>query len=222
MARTDWNPVLRDELAKPYFGELRAFVAGERSRGPVYPPEPEVFAALHLTPYAHVKVLILGQDPYHGPGQAHGLSFSVLPGVRVPPSLKNIYKELQTDLGCKIPNNGYLLHWAHQGVLLLNAVLTVRAGTAASHKNKGWETFTDSVISHISDSLEGIVFVLGGDYAKKKRKLIDEQKHHIIEGVHPSPLAAKAGFFGSRPFSKINEALKQSGKEPVDWQIPDI
>src|SRR5687767_10845378 len=168
MARTDWNPVLRDELAKPYFGELRAFVAGERSRGPVYPPEPEVFAALHLTPYAHVKVLILGQDPYHGPGQAHGLCFSVPEGCPVPPSLRNIYKELESDLGIPPAPHGDLSRWAEQGVLLLNNALTVEAGRAGSHQHLGWEDFTDAAVRAVAGREAPSVFILWGSHAQKK------------------------------------------------------
>jgi uracil-DNA glycosylase len=177
---------------------------------------------MHLTAYKDMKVLLLGQDPYHGPGQAHGLCFSVRPGVRPPPSLVNIFKELRDDLACKIPNNGSLIAWARQGVLLLNAVLTVRAHQANSHKDKGWETFTDSVIRAANDKPDRVVFVLWGAYAGKKTGLIDAKRHVIIKSAHPSPFSADNGFFGSRPFSKINAALREAGKTEIDWQIPDI
>jgi uracil-DNA glycosylase len=217
--RTDWNPVLRAELEKPYWRPLQEFVAGERARYPVYPSADEVFAALHLTPYAETKVLILGQDPYHGPGQAHGLCFSVRPGVPAPPSLVNIFKELQSDLGSPVPRNGSLEPWARQGVLLLNATLTVRAHKAASHQGKGWETFTDAVIRAVNDKPERVVFVLWGAYARKKRPLVDRTRHVVIESAHPSPLSASNGFFGSRPFSRANAALEAAGRTPVDWRL---
>jgi len=214
--RTDWNPILRAELTKPYWPELQQFVAAERADHPVYPPAEEVFAALHLTPFEDVKVVILGQDPYHGPGQAHGLCFSVPPGVPAPPSLQNVLKELQSDLGIDRPNHGCLDAWAAQGVLLLNTTLTVRAGQAASHQGKGWETFTDEVIRAVNAKEERLVFVLWGASARKKEALIDTNRHTVIESPHPSPLSAHNGFFGSRPFSRANEALR----EPVDWRIP--
>lgn len=220
MTVTDWNPVLRGEFAKDYWAPLQAFVAAERAVGPVFPPEDEVFAALHLTPYASTKVLILGQDPYHGPGQAHGLCFSVRRGVTPPPSLVNVFKELHDDLGCPVPGHGNLEHWAEQGVLLLNATLTVRARTAASHAGKGWETFTDAVIEAVNAKPETVVFMLWGSYARKKRSLIDTSRHTVIESAHPSPLSAHNGFFGSRPFSRANAALLGAGREPVDWAIP--
>lgn len=219
--KTDWNPLLREELAKPYWAELQSFVAAERATGPVYPKPAEVFAALHLTPYASVKVLILGQDPYHGPRQAHGLCFSVQAGVAAPPSLKNIFKELQDDLGCPPPNHGNLEAWARQGVLLLNTSLTVRGGQAASHQGKGWEVFTDQVIRAVDDKPETVVFILWGAAARKKKSFIDTGRHVIIESAHPSPLSAHNGFFGSKPFSRANEALVAAGREPIDWQIPD-
>ena len=219
--RTDWNPVLREELAKPYWHELQRFVADERGRGAVYPPADEVFAALHLTPYRDVKVLILGQDPYHGPDQAHGLCFSVRHGVARPPSLVNIFKELEADLGVAPPAHGCLDAWARQGVLLLNAVLTVRAHRANSHQGKGWEQFTDAVIRAVNDKPERVVFILWGAYARKKKALIDRSRHVVIESAHPSPLSAHNGFFGSRPFSRANAALVAAGREPVDWRIPD-
>jgi uracil-DNA glycosylase len=186
----------------------------------VYPPPEDVFAALHLTPYASVKVLILGQDPYHGPRQAHGLCFSVRPGVTPPPSLVNIHKELQDDLDCPPPGHGSLEHWARQGVLLLNATLTVRAGQAGSHQGKGWETFTDEVIRVVSAKPETVVFVLWGGYARRKRPLVDTSRHVVIESAHPSPLSAHNGFFGSRPFSRANAALVAAGRDPIDWCLP--
>lgn len=217
MPTTDWNPVLRREFEEPYWQALRQFVAGERATTTVFPPPDEEFAALHLTPYADTRVLILGQDPYHGPGQAHGLCFSVQRGVRPPPSLENIFKELESDVGCGRPGHGNLEGWARQGVLLLNAVLTVRAHSAGSHANKGWETFTDRIIATVSDKEHPVVFVLWGAYARKKKSLIDTTRHTIIESAHPSPLSARNGFFGSRPFSRTNEALVAAGLEPIDW-----
>jgi len=217
---TDWNPVLRAELAKPYWTDLQAYLRAERELGPVYPPTDQVFAALHLTSYAETKVLILGQDPYHGPGQAHGLCFSVHADVAIPPSLVNIQKELQADIGCPAPNHGNLEHWARQGVLLLNAVLTVRAHRAGSHAGKGWETFTDEVIETVNAKPERVVFVLWGAYARKKRGLVDTSRHVVIESAHPSPLSAHNGFFGSRPFSRANAALEAAGRPPIDWAIP--
>lgn len=222
MAKTDWNPVLRAELAKPYWAELQAFVDAERARHQVYPPPDEVFAALHLTPFAEVKVLILGQDPYHGPGQAHGLCFSVRPPVAPPPSLENIFAELHADLGLPVPRHGSLRHWAEQGVLLLNATLTVRAHQAGSHQKKGWETFTDQVIRTVNDKPERVVFILWGSFARQKKALITGPQHTVIESAHPSPLSAHRGFFGSRPFSRANEALVEAGREPVDWALPDL
>lgn len=217
--RTDWNPVLKAELDKPYWHELQAFVRAERERTTVYPPPDEVFAALHLTPYASTRVLILGQDPYHGPRQAHGLCFSVRPGVPIPPSLINIYKELRDDLGIEPPNHGNLEAWARQGVLLLNTTLTVRAGQAASHQGKGWETFTDEVITAVNGKDHPVVFILWGSHARKKKALIDTSRHTIIESAHPSPLSASNGFFGSKPFSRTNAALIAAGLEPIDWRL---
>ena len=219
--KTDWNPLLRDEFAKPYWADLQSFVTAERAAHEVFPPAPEVFAALHQTPYAEVKVLILGQDPYHGPGQAHGLCFSVRPGIALPPSLRNIYKELQDDLGIAPPNHGCLDAWTHQGVLLLNTSLTVRARQAASHQGKGWEVFTDEVIKAVSAKDERVVFILWGASARKKKALIDRTRHTIIESAHPSPLSAHNGFFGSKPFSRTNEALEAAGRSPVDWRLPN-
>lgn len=219
-ATTDWNPLLRDEFAKPYWTDLQAFVAAERAVGPVYPPADEVFAALRLTPYADVKVVILGQDPYHGPDQAHGLAFSVRPPVPPPPSLANMFKELESDLGIPRAAHGSLISWAQQGVLLLNATLTVRSRTAASHQKQGWETFTDQVLRVVNDKPETVVFVLWGSSARKKAKLIDASRHVVIEAPHPSPLSAHRGFFGSRPFSKTNEALEAAGRGAIDWELP--
>jgi uracil-DNA glycosylase len=220
MPTTDWNPVLRGEFAKPYWVDLQQFVATERTRATVFPPRDEVFAALHLTPFAEVKAVILGQDPYHGPGQAHGLCFSVRHGVRPPPSLQNIFKELEADLGLSPPDHGCLDAWARQGVLLLNASLTVRAGRAASHQGKGWETFTDEVLRAVNTKPERVVFILWGASARRKRTLIDTSRHVIIESAHPSPLSASNGFFGSRPFSRANAALVEAGREPIDWALP--
>ena len=223
MAATDWNPILRAEFDKPYWGPLMSFVASEREVHAVYPPHADVFAALHLTTFADTRVLILGQDPYHGPGQAHGLCFSVKPPTPPPPSLVNIYKELASDIGCVAPRHGSLVQWARQGVLLLNTTLTVRAHTAASHQGKGWETFTDAVISAVAAKSERVVFVLWGASARKKRALVlagGGDRHVIIESAHPSPLSAHNGFLGSRPFSRANEALVSAGREPIDWQLP--
>lgn len=214
-----WMSVLRDEMAKPYFAELSAFVSEERTRGVVYPAESDVYAALKLTPLEHVRVVILGQDPYHGPRQAHGLCFSVQRGVPLPPSLRNIFQELRDDLGIAIPQHGNLEHWAKQGVLLLNATLTVRAGEAGSHQKRGWETFTDRIIEILGEREEPLVFVLWGAYARSKKRLIDS-RHTVIESAHPSPLSAHNGFFGSRPFSKINEALISFGSLPIEWSLP--
>ena len=216
---TDWNPVLRGELAKPYWQELQRFVAGERARYTVFPPDPEVFAALHLTPFEITRVVILGQDPYHGPKQAHGLCFSVPRGVAVPPSLANIYTELRSDLGIDTPSHGNLEAWARQGVLLLNATLTVRAGQANSHQGRGWELFTDEVLKRINDKPHRVVFILWGAYARRKKALVDLDRHVVIESPHPSPLSAHNGFFGSKPFSRANAALVAAGREPIDWRL---
>lgn len=217
--KTDWNPILRREFDEPYWASLQSFVAAERASHTVYPPHDEVFRALHLTPYGSVKALILGQDPYHGPGQANGLAFSVADGVDIPPSLRNIHAELETDLGVARPGHGRLEAWAEQGVLLLNATLTVRARSAGSHQKHGWETFTDRVIGAVSDRREPVVFILWGSFARKKKELIDTARHTVIESPHPSPLSAHRGFFGSRPFSRTNEALRGYGLDPIDWAL---
>ncbi|MGB6058350.1 MAG: uracil-DNA glycosylase [Microthrixaceae bacterium] len=219
-AKTDWNPFLRDEFDKPYWIELQEFIRRERAVRAVYPPPESVFAAMHRTPLSDLKVVILGQDPYHGAGQANGLSFSVTRGVAIPPSLRNIFTELESDLGVPPPNHGCLDSWADNGVLLLNTTLTVRSGEAASHKGHGWETFTDLVIRTVSDHGQPSVFILWGASARKKRSLIDTARHTIIESAHPSPLSAHRGFFGSRPFSRANRALEAAGREPVDWALP--
>jgi uracil-DNA glycosylase len=217
----DWQAVLAEEFDKPYFKQLQEFVAEERREHAVYPPAEDVFNAFQHTPFKRVKVLLLGQDPYHGPGQAHGMCFSVRPGIKAPPSLVNMFKELRDDLGCKVPNNGYLVPWADQGVMLLNAVLTVRAGEPNSHKDKGWEKFTDAVIRALNERDRPVVFVLWGAYAQKKEKLITEERHRVVKAAHPSPLSAKK-FLGSRTFSAINGALEELGEKPIDWQIPDL
>ncbi len=221
MTATDWNPLLRDQFDQPYWVELQGFLATERAAGPVHPPADEVFTALHLTAFSAVRVVILGQDPYHGPGQAHGLAFSVKPGVRPPPSLANIFAELESDLGLPRPRHGNLSAWAAQGVLLLNATLTVRTGDAASHQKKGWEVFTDQVLRVVNDKPETVVFLLWGASARSKKKLIDTLRHVVIESPHPSPLSAHRGFFGSRPFSRANEALVAAGRSPIDWSLPE-
>jgi len=216
-----WQAVLADEFKKPYFKDLQQFVADERKKHTVYPPEEDVFNAFKYTPYDKAKVLLLGQDPYHGEGQAHGLCFSVRPGVKPPPSLMNVFKELHHDLGCKVPNNGCLIPWAKRGVMLLNAVLTVRAHEANSHKDKGWETFTDAVIRALAARAKPMVFLLWGAYAQKKKKLIDADRDVVLTAAHPSPLSASK-FFGSKPFSAANRALEGLGEEAIDWQIPDL
>ncbi|WP_077864331.1 uracil-DNA glycosylase [Clostridium saccharobutylicum] len=220
--KNDWKNYLDSEFKKDYYIKLKKFLVNEYNSKVIYPNMYDLFNALHFTPYSKVKVVILGQDPYHGPNQAHGLSFSVNPGVKTPPSLINIYKELHTDLGCYIPNNGYLKKWADQGVLLLNTVLTVRAGEANSHRNKGWEDFTTRVIQILNDKETPIVFILWGNNAISKEKLITNPKHLIIKSVHPSPLSASRGFFGSKPFSKTNDFLIKTNQTPIDWQIENI
>ena len=217
-----WQDAIGDEFDKPYFLQLQEFLQRERAEHKVYPPADRVYSALQTTPYDRVNVLLLGQDPYHDEGQAHGLAFSVLPGVKPPPSLANIFKELKHDLGCRIPNNGYLVPWAEQGVLLLNTVLTVRAHEPNSHKGKGWEKFTDAVFRAVNEKEDPVVFVLWGGNAQKKSSLVDQERHTIIQSAHPSPLSAKNGFFGSKPFSRINQALREAGKPEIDWQLPDV
>jgi uracil-DNA glycosylase len=217
-----WHELLAGELEQPYFQKLEQFVDEERKQYTVYPPETEVFSALELTPYEGVRALLLGQDPYHDANQAHGLCFSVRPGVKPPPSLVNIFKELRSDLGCKIPNNGYLVPWARQGILMLNTVLTVRAHEANSHKGHGWEKFTDAIIRKVNEKEQRVVFILWGAPAQKKRALIDTSRHVIVESAHPSPLSARNGFFGSKPFSAVNHALREAGEPEIVWQFPDL
>ena len=218
-----WKRQLIEEFSQPYMQQLRAFLKTEIDAGKhVYPKASEWFSAFDHTPFEKVKVVILGQDPYHGPGQAHGLCFSVRPGVQPPPSLVNIYKELKADVGMERPDHGYLVNWADQGVLLLNSVLTVRQAQAASHQGKGWEKFTDKAIHLLNEKRENIVFVLWGAYAQKKGQFIDRKKHLVLEGPHPSPLSASRGFFGSRPFSKINAFLTEKGLEAIDWKLPPL
>ena len=216
---TDWNPLLRDQFDETYWSELMAFVNKERSEHVVYPPHEEVFAALHLTSFTDTRVIILGQDPYHGPKQAHGLCFSVRHGVPIPPSLRNIHQELHDDIGIDIPEHGSLEKWAANGVLLLNTTLTVRAHAAASHQGHGWERFTDRIIEVVNEKSSTIVFILWGAAARKKKSMIDTGRHTVIESAHPSPLSARNGFFGSRPFSKANEALARNGLPSVDWSL---
>jgi uracil-DNA glycosylase len=215
-----WAKVLQKEFSETYMHNLKKFLITEKKAGKtIFPRGEEYFAALNTTPFQKVKVVIIGQDPYHGPGQAHGLSFSVKPGVPAPPSLVNIFKELKNDLGIEPPSHGYLLDWAQQGVLLLNAVLTVQSGNAASHQKKGWEQFTDAIVHALNDQRENLVFVLWGSYAQKKGAFIDRQKHFVLEGPHPSPLSSHRGFFGSKPFSKINSYLKSKGHVEINWRL---
>lgn len=218
----DWNDYLKDEFEKEYYQKLRQFLISEYHTRTIYPDMYDIFNALHYTSYHDTKVVILGQDPYHGAGQAHGLSFSVRRGIAIPPSLLNIYKELADDLGCYIPNNGYLKPWADQGVLLLNASLTVRAGVANSHRNIGWEIFTDRVIQILNEREKPVIFILWGANARSKKKYITNKQHYIIESTHPSPLSAHNGFFGSKPFSRANAILESLGETPINWQIPNI
>lgn len=215
----DWKTLLASEFEKDYYQKLHRFLAQEYRSRTIYPDMYDIFSTLQSTSYADVKVVILGQDPYHGPGQAHGFSFSVKPGIEIPPSLQNIYKELCTDLGCYMPSTGYLKKWADQGVLLLNAVLTVRAGQANSHKGMGWEIFTDRVISLLNERQQPVVFLLWGRNARNKKALITNPQHLVLEAAHPSPLSAYNGFFGCRHFSKTNAFLEQHGMKPIDWQI---
>ena len=217
--QADWNPILRQEFNKPYWAELQNYILDQRASHMVFPAHSDMFRAFHLTSFAALKVVILGQDPYHGVGQANGLCFSVSTGVSFPPSLRNIFKELEDDVGVSKPQSGDLAAWAEQGILLLNTTLTGRQGAPASHQGKGWETFTDEVIRCISQKKEKIVFVLWGQSARRKKSLIDVTKHTCIESVHPSPLSAYRGFFGSKPFSKINQLLKQQGVTEIDWSL---
>ena len=216
-----WKRVLASEFEQPYFEELKAFLLAEKAAFPIYPKGADIFAAYNLTPFENVKVVILGQDPYHGPNQAHGLAFSVQRGIAHPPSLQNIFKELREDIGCDVPQHGTLEAWAKQGVFLLNTVLTVRAGQAHSHKEQGWERFTDATIKALSDGRERLVFVLWGRPAQMKASLIDASRHHIIASPHPSPLSAYRGFFGSKPFSRTNAYLQSEGIAPIDWCLAD-
>lgn len=214
-----WKNMLLDEFSKPYFFDLKAFLQEEKKQFTVYPPGSQMFSAFNHTPFQKVKAVILGQDPYHGPGQAHGLCFSVPYGITPPPSLKNIFKELKQDLGLAVPPHGNLTSWAEQGVLLLNATLSVRANTAGSHQRKGWEIFTDKVISLLSEQREHLVFLLWGNFAIAKRSLIDEQKHLVLTAAHPSPFSVERGFYGCRHFSKTNEYLQLNGTEPINWTL---
>lgn len=223
MIENDWLLSINEEFKKPYYQKLYQFVREEYNTRIIYPPADDIFNALHLTPLSEVKVLILGQDPYHNEHQAHGLSFSVLPEqTEIPPSLQNIYQELQEDLGCYIPNNGYLEKWAKQGVLLLNTVLTVRAHQANSHKGKGWEEFTDAIIRAVNSQDRPVVYMLWGRPAQSKIPMLTNPKHMILKAPHPSPLSAYRGFFGCKHFSQANEFLKKNGVEPIDWQIENI
>lgn len=217
----DWAPILNQPSLDPIYKKLTLFLSNEYKDETIYPEKDQIWQAFEWTPYHEVRVVILGQDPYHGPNQAHGLSFSVNPGIRTPPSLVNIYKELEADLGYPRVNHGYLKAWADQGVLLLNTVLTVRKGEAHSHRKKGWEEITDQVIKELNKREEPMVFILWGNPSIKKRSLINEEKHVVLTSPHPSPLSAYRGFFGSKPFSNTNKALKKMGQDPIDWQLPD-
>lgn len=218
----DWLEALNEEFRKPYYKKLFETVTREYQTQQIFPPADDIFNAFHLTPLADVKVVILGQDPYHGEGQAHGLSFSVKPGIQIPPSLVNIYQELHDDLGCRIPSHGYLTKWASQGVLMLNTVLTVRAHQANSHRGIGWEEFTDAAIRVLNAQDRPIVFILWGRPAQMKKRMLDNPKHLILEAPHPSPLSSYRGFFGSKPFSKTNQFLREHGVEEIDWQIDEL
>lgn len=219
MIENEWLSILKPEFSKPYYRALYDFVKEQYATNIVYPPSDKIFSALETTSIKDVKVVILGQDPYHEPGQAHGMSFSVMPGVKTPPSLQNMYKELNNELGCYIPNNGYLMKWASQGVLLLNTVLTVQKGMANSHKGKGWEQFTDAVIKAVNEIDRPVVYLLWGSNARSKKAFITNPKHLVLETVHPSPLSAYNGFFGCNHFKKANEFLASNGIKPIDWQI---
>ncbi|TBX77897.1 uracil-DNA glycosylase [Bacillus mycoides] len=220
--QNDWGPLLGSEFEKEYYQALANLLKEEYEEHVIYPKKEDIFNALQYTSYENTKVVILGQDPYHGPNQAHGLSFSVQPGIKTPPSLLNMYKELRDEYGYEIPNNGYLVKWAEQGVLLLNTVLTVRQGEANSHKGKGWEHFTDRVIELLNEREKPVIFILWGRHAQAKKKLITNTNHYIIESVHPSPLSARRGFFGSKPYSKVNEILSNMDEKEIDWQISNI
>lgn len=220
---SDWKTLLQDEFAKPYMQELFQFLEKENNSGKnIFPPQSEIFSAFNLTPFSRVKVVILGQDPYHGKDQAHGLAFSVLPGIKTPPSLVNIFKELKDDIGLDIPNHGCLRAWAQEGVLLLNNVLTVEESKAASHQNKGWERFTDKVIEILNAEKENLVFILWGNPAQKKAKHLDQNKHFILKSPHPSPLSVYRGFMGSKPFSQANEYLSSKGLVPINWSLDSL
>ena len=222
MIHNTWWPFLQEEWKQPYFQQLSAFLHEAYATKTIFPPKAKVFSAFEVCDYPDVKVVILGQDPYHEVNQAHGMCFSVNPGVKIPPSLVNIYKELHDDLGCYIPNNGYLIPWSDQGVLLLNTALTVRAHEANSHKNIGWEIFTDDIIKLLNTREDPVIFVLWGANARRKKEFIDVSRHYVLEAPHPSPLSASRGFFGCKHFSKINKILKDLGKEPIDWQIENV
>ena len=222
MITNDWLPALKPEFAKPYYRNLYSIINREYASGTVYPPGAEIFTAFDLTPLSKVKVVILGQDPYHEPGQAHGLSFSVKPGVDIPPSLQNIYKELHAEYGCTIPDNGYLVPWAEQGVLMLNTLLTVRAHAAFSHKGIGWEEFTDAAIRAVNQVDRPVVFLLWGRPAGEKAAMLNNPRHLVLKSPHPSPLSASRGFFGCGHFKTCNEFLIANGEEPIDWQIPNL
>lgn len=217
-----FKDIIEEESKKDYYKKLHEFVYKAYEEHTIFPDKKNIFAALKYTPYENVKVVILGQDPYHGLGEAHGMAFSVCPGIKIPPSLQNIYKELHEELGCYIPNNGYLMKWAHQGVLLLNSVLTVQKDLPASHRGIGWEAFTDKIIEEVNKKDEPVVFMLWGNFAKSKASLITNPKHLVLTCAHPSPFSARYGFFGCNHFKKANEFLKENGKQPIDWQIENI
>lgn len=220
--KNDWEEIFEKEYEKEYFKKLKIFLKEEYANYKIYPEKKDVFSPFLFSNYKDTRVMILGQDPYHGEGQAHGLAFSVKPGVKIPPSLGNIYKEIEQELGIKKPNNGYLVPWANQGILLMNSVLTVRDGSANSHKGKGWEIFTDKIIEKLNEKVDPVIFVLWGNNARNKKKLIDTSRHYVLESVHPSPLSANRGFFGCNHFIKINKILKSLGKKEINWAIPNI
>ena len=217
-----FKDIIEEESQKDYYKKLHEFVYKAYEEHTIFPDKKNIFAALKYTPYENVKVVILGQDPYHGLGEAHGMAFSVCPGIKIPPSLQNIYKELHEELGCYIPNNGYLMKWARQGVLLLNSVLTVQKDLPASHRGIGWEAFTDKLIEEVNKKEDPVVFMLWGNFAKSKASLITNSKHLVLTAAHPSPFSARYGFFGCNHFKKANEFLKENGREPIDWQIENI